>query len=365
MFTLMAICRIFRETIEWLTLVWRAKQLKNVKKILVIRLREIGDTILLTPMLRQLKCLHPEASLDVVCEDRNSTVLIHNPSVDRLFRLPRKASAWTFLKFAGGLRREKYDLVVDSQSMPKTAFLTRLTAAKTRLGFKNRWLRNRLCYTAPYVRNSLHYTAVSNLELLQDPRVDLSDDRLEVYSDTPSQSAVKIVLQLAQGRPIIAMNPVTRFAVRQWTFDGFATIADRLSDLGFLVMMLYGPGERDTANQVARRMQHPCLIDYSIPSLLELRSILASCVMYIGNDGGPRHLAIAAGIPTVTLFGDSPDPWTPWANPTHRVVASARSGEVIQTCGELVAEASSIQAIPADVVWRQVQESLRQQSQAA
>ncbi len=316
-------------------------------------------------MLRQLKRLHPEASLDVVCEDRNASVLIHNPHIARLFRLPRKASPWEFLRFAVSLRREKYDLVVDSQSMPKTAFLTLLTGGKTRLGFKNRWLRNRLCYTSPYLKAPLKYTAISNLELLQDPRVDLHDDKLEVYADSESEKAATLIVQLAQGRSIVAINPVTRFLERQWTFDGFATIADRLSDLGYLILMLYGPGERDTANQVARRMQHPCLIDFSMPSLLELRCILSKCTMYVGNDGGPKHLAIASGIPTVTLFGNSPDPWTPWANPQHRVVASALSGTSIRPYGELVVEASSIQAIPVDSVWRQVEASLKQMKRAA
>jgi ADP-heptose:LPS heptosyltransferase len=334
-------------------------------KILVIRLREIGDTILLTPMLRQLKHLHPGSTLDVVCEDRNAAVLIHNPNIERLIRLPRKANAWEFLRFAHRLRREKYDLVVDSQSMPKTALLTRLTGGKSRLGFKNRWLRNRLCYTAPLIKDRLQYTAISNLQLLQDPRVDWTDERLEVYADSESEMAAASIMQLAQGQPVIAINPVTRFVERQWSLDAYGTIADRLSDAGYRIMMLYGPGERNIADQVAQRMTHSCLLDYAMPSLLELRCILSKCVMYIGNDGGPKHMAIAAGIPTVTVFGHSPDPWTPWANPMHRVVACALSGSSIRAWGEVVQHAPSIQAIPTENVWRQVNESLQHRKQAA
>jgi heptosyltransferase III len=334
-------------------------------KILVIRLREIGDTILLTPMLRQLKQLYPEATLDVVCEDRNAPILAHNPNVEQLLRLPRKANAWEFLRFADRLRRAKYDLVVDSQSMPKTALLTRLTCGKTRLGFKNRWLRNRLCYTAPFVKNRLQYTAVSNLQLLQDPCVDLSDEKLDVFADTESEKTAASTMRLALGEPVIAVNPAARFVERQWTLDGYAAIADRLSDAGYRIMVLYGPGERDIANQVAQRMKRTCLIDYTMPNLLELRCILSKCVMYIGNDGGTKHLAIAAGIPTVTVFGHSPDPWTPWANPRHRVVASALSGTSIRACGEVVGHADSVSAIPTEHVWRQINESLLQRQQAA
>ncbi len=334
-------------------------------KILVIRLREIGDTILLTPMIRQLKQLYPGATLDVVCEDRNAPVLMHNPNIERHHRLSRKANAWKFLRFANQLRRERYDLVVDSQSMPKTAFLTRLTGGKSRLGFKNRWLRNRLCYTAPFVKNRLQYTAISNLQLLQDPRVDLADEWLEVYADAESERVAASTLQLVYGQPIIAINPVTRFVQRQWTFDGYANIADRLSELGYRTIMLYGPGEREMANQVAQRMKHPCLIDYPMPSLLELRCILSKCEMYIGNDGGPKHLAISSGIPTVTIFGHSPDPWTPWADPMHRAIASSLSTKSIRACGELVEHTPSIQAIPIASVWRQVKDVLQQRKLAA
>ena len=339
--------------------------MQTAKKILVVRLREIGDTILLTPMLRQLKRIYPNARLDVVCEDRNASILVHNPNITRLCCLPRKANALTFLKFADNLRRERYDLVVDSQSMPKTALLTRLTCGKRRLGFKNRWLRNRLCYTAPYLRNDLQYTAVSNLELLQDPRIDLNDVRLEVHPGSQSEQAAKSISQLSQGRSIVAINAVTRFAERQWINEGFAAIADRLANVGYQILLLYGPGEREMANQVARRMQHPCLIDYPMPSLLELHCILSKCALYIGNDGGPKHLAIAAGIPTITLFGHSPDPWTPWDNAMHRVVASALAGNSMRASGELIAQAPSIQAIPIESVWRQVEISLSRVRQAS
>jgi len=334
-------------------------------KILVIRLREIGDTILLTPMLRQLKRLHPASTLDVVCEDRNSAVLRHNPHVDKLIPLPRKASVWRFLQFANRLWRENYDLVVDSQAMPKTAVLARFTNARRRLGFKYPWLRDRLCYTAPYLRSRAQYTAVSNLELLQDDRVDFTDLRLEVPTDKTSEHASEPIVRIAAGRAIVAINPATRFEERRWTYEGYALIADRLSKKGFLPLILYGPGEREAAENVAQRMTEPCLIDYATPSFLELGCILSKCELYVGNDGGPKHLAIASGVSTVTVFGHSPDPWTPWANPKHRVIASAKTGHAIQSCGEVILEAPSIQAIPVERVWRQVEIALGLQKQAA
>ena len=339
--------------------------MKKTEKILVIRLREIGDTILLTPLLRQLKRIYPEAVLDVVCEDRNAVVLQHNPHVNRLFRLQRKANAWRFLKFSHELRRENYDLAIDSQSMPKTALLTRLTCSKTRLGFKNRWLRNRLCYTAPFVKETLLHSAVSNLQLLQDDRVDLKDVELDVFATPEAQRATEWLTQEAKGRPVVAINPATRFEARRWSYDGFAEIADRLSTNGYKVLILYGPGEKEIAQGVAHRMHQPCLIEYPIPTLLELRCLLSKCVLYVGNDGGPKHLAVASGISTVTLFGDSPDPWTPWSNPRHRVIASARAGESIHACGEIIPYASSIHSIPVESVWRQVELSLSSKRQAA
>ena len=152
----------------------------SAERILVIQLRQLGDTLMSTPVLRELHRLHPQAEIDWLCQGFNACILRHNPHVTQIETLPRGASVGTFVGLAARLRRRRYNLVVDIQSLPKTAALTWFSGARERISFRRRW-RHAL-YTKPYVPSpGFEYSAVARLRLLQDPRVRLDDVSLEFY----------------------------------------------------------------------------------------------------------------------------------------------------------------------------------------
>jgi len=332
-------------------------------EILVIRLRELGDTLLTTPLLRQLRRLYPQARIGVLCQAGNVCVMEHNRHVDEIIMLPRQASAGEFLGIAARLRQRHYELVVDVQSLPKTALMARLTGGQQRLGYRKPGWRNRLCYTHPFCEPVGEYSARQHLGLLQDARVDLDDIGLDFPISDEAASAADAFCRTYLRPPVAAVFGVSRFGHRMWPVKKMAAVADRLARLGMQPWLVYGPGQAEAAHQIASLMKYPCLVDYEMPSFATLRGIFSQCALFFGNDGGPKHVAVAAGIPTVTVSEtDHARVWSPPGTPRHRV-ACTRTKPGVSTLAGAFTHTDKIAEIPVDAAWKEIVVALRQPAQ--
>jgi len=334
--------------------------MRNVSQILVIRLRELGDTLQTTPVLRQLRRLHPQAAIDVLCQQSSKAVLEHNRNIDSMFVLPPRASVATFLSIAAGLRRRDYDLIVDVQSLPKTAIMARLIGGRQRLGYRKRGIRNRLCYTQPHRQAYLEYAALQHLRLLQDDRVDYNDLELDFEVSPETLKSAEQFVHRHLRPPFAAIFGISRFSHRTWPVDKTAAIADRLAAAGVQPWLVYGPGQEDAAFRIAEHMRQPAVLNYPMPDFATLRAILGRAELFFGNDGGPKHAAVAAGIATVTVC--SAVHGTAWAVPNdlrHRVVATRAYPGVARLAGTFT-DADTLAEIPVSAAWQEVKVALQQ-----
>lgn len=322
-------------------------------RILVIQLRQLGDLLMVTPLLRALAARHPGAVLSVLCEPAGRMILEHNPRVSRLHVLPRKPRPTDLLSLVRELRAACYDLVVDCQGLPKTALLARLSGAPQRLGFARGTWRDHL-YTRTYLRRNSDYSALDKLKLLQDPAVDLQDLDLEYPVSPAADTAAREFAERYLEPPVAALFGVSRRAYKVWPPEKLALLGDRLAAAGYQPFLVYGPGEQDTAREIAARMKHGALVDYPLPDFPTLKGILARCALFAGNDGGPKHLAALSGVPTVTVYGHvHPEAWTRPGDPRQLWVATAGHTRRRPTAGPCEAE-ERLEDIPVDAVWRKV-----------
>lgn len=330
------------------------------EKILLIRLRELGDTILMSPLVRQVRTLYPAAEIDVLCQAANRSILEHHPGISRLFTLPPKASPRVFLGIASDLRRERYDIVIDVQGLPKTALMARLTDARRRLGFFNAGWRNRLCFTHPCPRPAAEYAARSNVRLLQDDRVDLNDIELDFPVDDEAETAADNFVKKYLRPPVAAIFGICRFGRREWPKAKTAEVADRLAALGIQPWLVCGPGQAGLAGEIAARMRRPAVHRYEMPTFATLRAVFSRCTMFFGNDGGPKHAAVAAGIPTVTIYqAKAASVWAPPGTRQHRVVCTRSNHRPTELEG-IFTDADTIAEIPVSAAWQQISIALRQ-----
>jgi ADP-heptose:LPS heptosyltransferase len=233
-------------------------------------------------------------------------------------------------------------------------------------------MRDRLCYThpvgvtVPRCGNSFtiaptgglmaEYTGLSKLKLLQDRRIDTTDLDLDFYiSQADRQEADSFRSRYFDG-PVVAIYAASRAKNRRWTSEKFAQLADRLAACGLQVFLVYGPGERPIAHAIADQMQHRAIVEYPDVSFAVLKGILDGCGLYVGVDGGPKHVAVASGIPTVTLFGlIHPESWTAPHRSDQRFVATRADTRPVPTRGRCT-EASRLEDISVDQVWERLED---------
>jgi heptosyltransferase-1 len=265
----------------------------HAERILLIQLHHLGDVVLATPAIRATRRAFPNARIDFLTGPLGAQALDRNPHLDHILVKPGRRD----------LLRTRYDVVLDMHSVPTTAWSTFATRAPVRIGIRGRGPRN-LAYTYLVEREkNAVYMARQKMRLLEvlGCSPDVADVELEISVSKRDQNrAVEILSALPQ--PLVAVSPVAKHAFKQWGAERWAAVADALAEAGASILITSGPGEDQQARDVASRMRHSALWQYDRTSVRSLVAMYQQCALWIGNDGGPKHLAVAAGIPTLTVY---------------------------------------------------------------
>jgi heptosyltransferase-2/heptosyltransferase-3 len=307
---------------------------QDYKNILVIRMRAFGDTLLTTPLLRNLKKRWPRARLTVLVEPAMRMILDPLPYVDAVLPFDRAASkrGGKFSELAANirfwrfLRRQQFDLVLDVLGTPRTAAMALATGAPQRLGFAFRvrkWAYTRRHQPSRTVR----YMADYNSDLLR--LLGHEPDNLEldfpVSAGARRRAAVFLEKAGLKGKTILAVAPAGGWWLKRLKPETFARASDIFcAKAKARPLILWGPGEEELAAQTARAMHQksrkPVLAP---PSDFDLMgALMRKSRMLLANDGATKHLAVAVGTPSVTAFGPTnPDAWHPPHDSSHAWVA--------------------------------------------
>jgi predicted lipopolysaccharide heptosyltransferase III len=297
-------------------------------KILFIRLRSLGDTLLTTPLYAALKAWRPDLRVSVLVEKPNDEVLVRNPDILDVHALPPAGKETLSLSLLRvrltaikRLRAEHFDCCLNLHGGSTSALFTWLSRATYRVGLKN--FRNPYCYN---VRIELQpgnsfrgkrHTVEHQMEWLHTlgmPRAEVP--KMRVFPDPiiSAQVEAKLIRQgIRPGIPYCVIQPTSKFRTKEWTPQGFAEISDHLQNAyGYRTVLTGGPDEGFKLKQVIRHCQSEPVVLCQI-SVAELMGVIKSANLFIGNDSGPTHLAAALGIPTIVLYGSSDSQvWYPW-----------------------------------------------------
>jgi lipopolysaccharide heptosyltransferase III len=297
----------------------------DVRKVLVVRLRSIGDTVLATPSLFALKRFLPNAQIDILVEDWVAPVLDHHPHVDNVIALER-GGFMNRARVGRGLRAANYDVVYNLHGGTTATFLTRATGARHRVGFKS------------YQYGQLHnHQAPSPLLLWQQQKTHSVEQQLALLgwtgvpvTDRPRTSlgispraaeTVERLLDEAElSRQNIALiHPAAAFATKQWAAEKFARVVEFLADRGITSVAIAAPNEQALLHQL-RSETTVNLVTLAL-SLPEVTALTARSRLFVGNDSGIAHIASAVGTPSVVVFGSSNIAhWRPWNSGPAEVV---------------------------------------------
>lgn len=299
------------KTIDW----------TSVRKVLVVRLRSIGDTVLATPSLIALRRFLPEAQIDILLEDWVAPLLEEFEYVDNVVTVGKGTDSR--LSTMWKLRREGYDVAFNLHGGTTSTFFTRASGARHRVGYAEyqySFLYNHLySSSADFWKKHPTHSAEQQLALLGFAGVPVADrpkSKLAVSQAAIDSLEAKLRSQKSQisnlKSEIALLHPAAAFATKHWAAENFARVAEHLHSRGVQTVAVAAKGEREVLDKLKAVSRVPILAfdDLTLPEITALASISQ---VFIGNDSGIAHIAAAVGTPTVVIFGSSNrDHWRPW-----------------------------------------------------
>jgi lipopolysaccharide heptosyltransferase III len=304
----------------------------RVRRVLLIRLRSIGDTVLMTPCLQALSDWRPAVQVSVVLEPLAAPVLKGHPLVDHLFVAGKSFASKSAL--IRRLRREKFDVAFNLHGGTTGMSIAAMCGAEHTFayrGHRGSWL---LTDRAPgpdviLERDRIH-SVEQQLALLHWAGVPMPAKpqlALEIDSNAATSARERLVAAGVPGAQVISSQfaivaPGATFESKRWSGSRFSSVIDHLSSRWRLESIIVGgPGQERLAREVAdASSSNPRVL--SGVSLAELKALIGSSGrIFIGNDSGPMHIAAALKCPVVAVFGSSnPDVWRPWTKSPYRVL---------------------------------------------
>ncbi|MFH0954106.1 MAG: glycosyltransferase family 9 protein [Verrucomicrobiota bacterium] len=274
-------------------------------RILVLRGGAIGDFILTVPAIQALRDRWPDAYIELVGYPHIANLALAGGLVDHVESLDRAEIARFFaLRYALDERQEEYirsfDLVISYLHDPDGSVRTNLLGAGAK----------QVVYGSPIVTQGHAIDHLMKpLEALAiygerpDPRLNLRGTQREEETKWLAQQGLAV-------RPV-ALHPGSGSPKKNWPLEGFIELARRIRGSGAgAPFFVIGEADADLAIMLAELAADVPIVQNH--TLVELASVLAGCVAYVGNDSGITHLAAALGIPVVALFGQGePDRWGP------------------------------------------------------
>ncbi len=295
----------------------------NTSTILAIRLRLLGDVIATLGGLRALKRAAPNHNI-VFVVDRGYHALLKNVDyIDTLLPQPPSFKMSTgggeYAEYVDYLRELNLVCALDFHSNTRSAVLTFLSGAPVRVGFDVRVRKALYTDVEPraifegkniYARNS-HESALALIRRAGFPEVvGTADNTIPVPDGAVEDGRAKLLASgLEDTRRVVALNPGNPYPAKAWPRANFVDLARLLVKQGNDVVVLWGPGESDVAGEIVSAAGERVFMGPELP-LEDVPGVLRNLRSIITIDSGMKHLAVATGVPTVTLFGPtSPHEW--------------------------------------------------------
>lgn len=314
------------------------------RKILAIKIRAMGDTILMTAPLLELRKAYPNAEIHVVMTEAWAPLLEHHPAVDRIIPYVRHSGAASrakaIAKLAIDLRKQHYDYAVNFHASPSSSALAYAVGAKVRsIHFHGHKDKNRYSTVEIPGKGILKPVIERDMDTIRALGIHIEPGKMPtVYLEEQEVLRAKNRLdQMGLYGPILGLGIGASRPTKIWPLDRYAAIAIRWCDQYHgSVLVFHSRSEENIArlfldavdrklvewyaDPTARKAVRSRILTENQPPLRLLASLMKNISLFLGNDSGPKHLAAAVGTSTVTMFGpEDPFEWHPYSHAQHPI----------------------------------------------
>lgn len=273
----------------------------QITKILCIKPRGIGDVVLSTIIIDNLKAHFPAANIDYLTEEFVKPAIDNNPNINKVLTMGKtEFPLWVALR----IRKEKYDMILDLWSNPRSAQITFLSGVKYRVGFAYRGRKYAYNILATSGRGEEH-SAEHNLEILKAIGVPVISKRIQFYvSEKDDLFGRDFICKIhRQKEKIIGIIPSGGWQSKRCDAVKWVEICRALSEkYNVIFLILWGPGDEKDAEFIKTELDTLAVLAPKT-DLPEMTGLIKNCHLIIANDSGPMHISAALGIPTLGIFG--------------------------------------------------------------
>jgi ADP-heptose:LPS heptosyltransferase len=275
--------------------------------ILFITGTRIGDAVLSTGLLKKLSEEIPNARFTVVAGAPAAPLFAEIPTLDRLIVMEKARSGGHWLKLWNQVRGKSWGLVVDLRG----SAIANLVRTKRRAVRR----KSALAGLEP------EHKVIEAARLLK-----LQDEPPSPFIFTSAETEARADAMMGEARPILAVGPAANWMGKMWPVERFAHAAMQLLSeggplAGGRLAIFGGPDDTRLVEGLRNAVPRERRIDLTGNlDLVTAYACLKRCDLFIGNDSGLMHLAAAADIPTIGLFGPSDERlYGPWGSRTRAV----------------------------------------------
>lgn len=311
--------------------------MNNFKAIAIIRLSALGDIIHAFPVANILRRHYPASRISWIVDARYQQILEGYEDINEI--IPVNAQGWKkgtkkarpllsdYKNLFNTFSIRRFSLSLDLQGLIKSGFFSLMTRAEKKVGFKRTHCRESLnaffnnIYVVPQ-KTDVHIID-KNLRFLKELGINTEGWKWQIPVKSHHEEKTREFLSHLRTREsssLVGINPGAGWETKRWGSERYALLADCLIEhQGATVIWTWGPGEEALVGKIQQQMKAK---SYIAPptGVLELAALIRQLDLFVGGDTGPLHLAVALGIPTVSIFGPTDPKRNGPYGPGHRIL---------------------------------------------
>jgi heptosyltransferase-3 len=302
-----------------------------VERVLLIRLRNIGDVLLMVPTIRAFREAFPRAYLAAAVNAGTEEMLTGNPLLDEILMFDPQ---WKALplgqriaregRFVSEVRKRKFDLAVNLTEGDRGAFMCLASGARVKVGMyhpRGLWWKGRIYDHLVQPPDWKAHTVEQMLEVPRSLGLQPRDKRVEIFYPPEDGETVDRMLEKEGASPadaLVHIHPTSRWLFKCWRDEAVAAVIDALEESGKARAVLTSGGEDKELRKIDSILKACRTRPFNLAGKLTLKQLSAlsrRSRLFFGVDTAPMHIAAAVGTPVIALFGPSGEfNWGPWGN---------------------------------------------------
>jgi heptosyltransferase-2 len=269
-----------------------------MKRILIIQTAFIGDVILATPLISNLKAEFKDAKIDFLVKKGNESLLENHPDVNKVLVFDKKDKLKSLRSLISSIRKEKYDLLVNLHRFASSGIIAWLSGAKIKYGFKKNPFS--FSYTKAFeheIGNGEHEVD-RNLKLISN----ITKNHVRKPQLFPSENDFSFVTKW-QEKAYYCMAPASVWFTKQAPQEVWIALIQKLSISNADIYLIGGPNDSDLCTEILQKSN--CQNAFNLAgklSFMQSAALMKNAQRNYVNDSGPLHFASAMNAPVSAFF---------------------------------------------------------------